>query len=131
MAANTSPIFTITPVIGFAQVSVANPNRDGTGTLETLITGDTNGTRISKITIKAVNTVTSGMIRLFLSNGTVTRLWREIPVTATTPSATATSFSFILDLRGEDALVLPASYTLKVSTEKAEVFNVFAEGGSY
>lgn len=131
MSANTSPIFTLTPVIGFAQVSVANANRDGTGTMENVVTGAANGTRISRITIKAVGTVTAGMIRLFLYNGSATRLWREITVAATTPSATAMSFSYILDLRGEDALVLPSGYILKASTEKAETFNVFAEGGDY
>jgi len=134
MAANTAPIFTLTPVAGVAQISTANTNRDGSGTLGTVLTGATYGTRIHRITIKATVSTTAGMVRLFIGDDAGTPniyLWREIPVTAITVSATAAGFSYILSLQGEAALILPAGYTLRASTHNAETFNVVAEGGTY
>lgn len=131
MAANKEPIFTLTPVIGAVQISTANANLDGTGALGTVITGGTNGTRISKITIKSIVTTTAGIIRLFIDNGSAAFLFKEILVAAITKSATVAAFAYELGLPGESALVLPTGYSLKAATEKAEAFNVIAEGGNY
>jgi len=134
MSANTSPIFTLTPKIGVVNISTANANRDGTGDIGTVITGGANGTRISRITIKAAVTTTAGTVRLYIGNdaGTpVISLWREVLVTAITASATVAAFEYSLSLLGEGALILPPNYTLRASTEKAESFNVVAEGGDY
>lgn len=131
MPANTVPIFPLTPVIGAGQVSAANTARDGTGTLATILTGASNGTRIHKITIKGTVTTTAGMVRLFIDDLTNKRLWREIPITAITGSASVAEFEYILQLFGEDALHLPNGYILKASTHNAEAINVIAEGGNY
>lgn len=63
MAANVDPIFVLTPVLAQAQVSAANTNRDGTGTIVDLVTGGTYGTRIDKVRICATGTTTAGVIR--------------------------------------------------------------------
>lgn len=131
MTANTVPIFPLTPVIGAGQVSAANTNRDGTGTLATILTGAANGTRVHKVTIHATVTTTAGMVRLFIDDLTNKRLWKEIPVTAITVSATVAGFDYVIQLFGEDALHLPNGYILKGSTHNAEAINVIAEGGSY
>lgn len=131
MAANINPIFTLTPVIGVVNISTANTNRDGTGTLGTVITGSTNGTRISQIVIKALGTTTAGIVRLFIDNGVSVHLWKEISISAISASDTVIAFSASIDLTGEYALILPNSYILKAGTEKAESFAVFAEGGNY
>ena len=131
MAPNTSPIFPLTPVIGVGQVSAANTNRDGTGTIVDVLTGATEGTRVHRITIKAIVTTTAGMIRLYIYNTTNTRLWKEILVTALTVSATVAGFEYTLELTGELALHLPNGYKLQASTHNAETFNVVAEGGNY
>lgn len=127
MAANTTPIFALTPILAVAQVSTANTNRDGTGTLADVVTGATEGTRIDKIYIKAVGTTTGGMIRFFIYDGANNRLWKEVIVAPITPSATVESFSssFATDL------IIPSTYKLKASTEKAETFNIEAVGGSF
>lgn len=129
MAANQSPIFTLTPKIHMVQIATANTNRDGTGTLGTGITGGTNGTRITRIDVVATGTTTAGMVRLFIDNGTNVRLWEEIPVTAITPSATVEVFkgSFV----PTEPLVLPSAYILKFSTHNAETFNVIQHAGDY
>jgi hypothetical protein len=131
MTANTAPIFPLTPKIGIGTISVANTNRDGTGTLVDILTGATDGTRVSRITIKASGTTTAGVVMLFIYNGSITRLWREIAVTAATPSTTVTAFEYTLTLSGEDAIILPSTYVLRAAPQKAETFNVIAEGGDY
>lgn len=131
MAVNTTPIFTLTPHIGMVAIATANTNRDGTGTIGTVITGTTYGTRISRIQIKATVTTTAGTVRLFIHDGAAYFLWREIIVTAITVGASTAAFEYTLELLGERALILPNAYSLRASTEKAENFNVTAEAGDY
>ena len=131
MAANTTPIFTLTPKVGSVDISTANANRDGTGTIGTVLTAGAEGTRIHRIQIKALVTTTAGMIRLFIYTGAAYFLWREILVTAITASATVAAFETTVELLGERALVLPTGYSLRASTENAEAFTVVAEGGDY
>ena|SRR6266705_491518 len=134
MPANTSPIFSLTPVIASVQVTAANTNRDGTGTVVTVVAGSTNGRRIDRIKIKATVTTTAGMVRLYIDDGTNVRLWTEIPVTAVTVSASAASFEANLTPTDPYAplLVLPTStYILKASTHNAEAINIQAFGADY
>lgn len=131
MAPNTNPIFTLTPVIGVGQVSAANTNRDGTGTIVSLITGGTDGTRIHRITVTAAVTTTAGMVRFYIDNGVNVRLWREVAVTAITVSATVKAFTETINLPDEYALVLPSGYELQASTHNAEAINIIVEGGDY
>jgi hypothetical protein len=80
--------------------------------------------------IKATVNTTDGMIRIFLWDGANTKLFREIPVNATTKSATAHSFSHRV-VFGEDGFALKSGWQLAVATEKAETFNVVTEGLSW
>jgi len=123
----SAPVFAATPIIALAQVSAANTNRDGTGTAPDVVTGATNGTRIDRITIEGTGTTTAGVVRLFLYDGTNTRLWKEVLVTAITPSATVEVYSKTLSGLG---LVLPNTYKIKAATHNAETFNVIAEGAN-
>ena len=127
---NTSPIFVVSHVIAQAAISAANTNLDGTGTIVTVATGATDGTRIDQITIKAEVATTAGMVRLFIDDGGGLELWREEAVSVTTPTATVKSFAVTIDLTSTP-LILPSTYILAASTEKAEAFNVFAFGASF
>jgi len=131
MAANTEPIFALTPVIGAVQITTANTNKDGTGTLGSVVTGGTDGTRITRITIQSIGTTTAGMVRLYIDIGATIHLWKEIGVDAVTGSATVEEFVYVLELLGERALVLPSGYILLASTEIGEPFEIIAEGGDY
>lgn len=132
MPANTTPVFPGVLGSELSQISVANANRDGTtGTYVDILTAGTNGTRVSKITVTAAGTTTAGVIRLFLYNGINTYLWREILVTAITPSTTIGVWSYTLFMPGEAGLLLPAGWKLKASTHNAETFNIACEGGDY
>lgn len=129
MVANVQPVFGKTPLQGLAQISTANANRDGTGTIADLCTAGSDGAYIERVEVKATVTTTAGMIRLYESDGTNTRLIDEVAVAAITPSATVAAF------QGAFALVaaakpwfLPPNWKLRVSTEKGETFNVRAVG---
>ena len=125
-----TPQFIATPQPWMNQLTAANANRDGTGALVTLVTGATTpGTRLDKIRIMGVGTVTAGMIRFFLNDGTNKRLIKERAVSATTPSATVPGWED--EWTFQDGLYLPsASWSLMASTEKGEIFNIFAFGGN-
>ena len=115
------------------QVSTANTARDGTGTIASIFAAGLEGSRIDQIRIHATSTTTAGMIRLFIDNGTNTRLWKEIPVTAITPSATqpAWSANVASQVDLELPLVLPATHSLRAATNNAETFNIIAIGGDF
>lgn len=128
----TAAAYASTPLIAVGQVTTANTARDGTGTIVTIATGAAAGTRIEDISIKAIATTTAGTIRFFIStdSGTTNRLWKEVPVTAITASASVAAWSYDLtDL----ALLLPNNTTmLRASTEVAATFNIIVtRAGSF
>lgn len=126
--------YAATPRCGVGQVSVANTNRDGTGTIATIFTAGAKGSRIDAIDLKAVATTTVGMVRLFIHDGTSARLLTELPVTAITPSATLPSWEAQLNVNTMTQvlpLILPTGYSLRAASEKAETFNVIALGGDF
>ncbi len=110
-----------TPRAALGQVSTANTARDGTGTLATILTAGSNGTRIDDIKIQATGTTTAGVVRLFLHDGTNARLFAEILVSAVTPSTTVEAWSFTLL---NQAIVIPSGWSLRASTNNAETFNL-------
>ena len=129
MAANTAPIFTLAPQVAMATISTANTNRDGSGTIGTVLTAAANGTRILQVTIEAQGTTTAGMIRFFIYNGVTNFLYKEVAVTAITPSGTVAAFNSVVTFT--NGLVLPATYIFKAATNNAESFNIIAEAGDY
>jgi hypothetical protein len=122
----TQPAFATTPRIGMGQVSTANTNRDGSGTLVDIITGVAAGTRIAEVVVNATVTTTAGMVRLYLFDGTNNRLFDEVAIAAATPSASVKATRVSVTYAN---LVLPsASWKLKASTHNAEAINVIALG---
>lgn len=123
-----------TPKVGVGQISTANTNRDGTGTIGTVFTAGTNGSRIDMIDVQATATTTSGMIRLFVHNGTNAFLVAELPVVAVTPSGTSPAYFQQLNTNTMTQflpIVLPTGWSLRASTNNAEAFNVIAFGGDF
>ncbi len=113
---------------GLATVSTANSNLDGSGTLVTVVTGASNGTLIKSIIVKGVsNTITHGMIRLFVYDGTNTRLLEEIEVIPNTQASINPTFEAIIPLDFN----LTTGYVLKASTQNAETFNIIAESNNW
>lgn len=121
---STTANYAATPRAAFGQVSVANTNRDGTGTIATIFSAGSSGSRVDDITVTATGTTTAGMVRLFLHNGSSACLWAEISVSAVTPSGTVQAFTASLS---NQALILPNGWSLRASTNNAETFNVIVD----
>ena len=125
MAAN--PVFAVTPHVELSQVTAANTNRDGTGTVVTCFTSGASGSRIERIRIKAAGTSTATMLRFYLSDGTSTRLIRETLAIALTPSQTVQTFEAFEVL----GIVVPTGWTVKASVHTAETYNIVVEGSDF
>ena len=120
------PAFAVTPRIASVNIATANTNRDGTGTVATLITGAATGTRVAEIVVQARVTTTAGMVRVFLHDGSTFFFFDEVSVAAATVSASVkgTRVSTLYT-----NLVLPsASWSVRVSTHNAESIDVTALG---
>ena len=129
-----TPSYVATPRMGAMQLTAANTARDGSGTIVNVFTGGASGSRIDAIFLKATGTTTAGMIRLFVSDGTNSRLIAELPVSPNTVAATNPSWQAQLtsnSLATVLPLILPNGYSLRASTEKAETFNIVASGGDF
>lgn len=131
---STAANYASTPKCGIGQISTANTNRDGTGTIGTIFTAGASGSRIDAISLKAVGTTTAGMVRLFIHDGTNARLLTELPVTAITPSATLPAWEAQLNTNSMSQvlpILLQSGHSLRASTHNAETFNVIAIGGDF
>lgn len=120
------PQYASTPRIASVNVATANANRDGTGTVATLITGASTGTRVREIVVQARVSTTAGMVRIFLHDGTTFYFFDEVSIAAATVSASVKG-SRISVLY--DNLVLPsASWSVRVSAHNADSMDVTALG---
>jgi len=133
MAANTSPIFPLTPVIGVAELVTATAvtartSITGTTGLVALTPVSTNGKRVDQITVKAQGTTVASILFLWLYNGTKAFLLDEIDITAVTPSNTVDAFSLT---RTYQNLIIPPTYQLYISQTVQTNVSVFANGGDY
>lgn len=117
----TSAQYASTVRAAAAQVTTANTNRNGTGAIVTVFTAGANGSRIDDISIDATGTVTAGVVRLFINDGTTSYLFQEILVTATTPSTTVAVWNTTLL---NQAIIIPSGWSLRASTNNAETFNI-------
>lgn len=127
MAVTATPIFVQALRQAPVAIATANTNRDGTGTIGTVLTAGSNGSEVERVDITAQGTTTAGVIRLFVHNGTTAFLWKEVLVAAITPSASIAVFTASV----REKLVLPTGYSLRAATHNAETFNIQAFGGDY
>src|ERR1051326_365559 len=113
---------------GIAVITTANTSLTGSGTLNTdiwnVITAASNGTLIKSITIKAQGSPSQGMVRLFIYDGTNTRLIAEIEVPNTVKDSEDPSFEYYM----ETDFALKSGDILRATTQNSNTFNVIAEG---
>ena len=119
------------PRCGIGQVNAANPNRDGTGMMGTILTAGASGSRIDRVVVQATGTTTAGVVRLFVDTGTNSWLYCELPVAASSSARVFNGTFQAVTTPELFPLVLPAGYSLRASTEKAEAFNIIAVGGDF
>jgi hypothetical protein len=137
MAANTSPIFSISGDIewGTSALTTQNTAKDGTGTVLTVFTADTNGAFVQRIRFRAAGTNIATVARVFINNGSDNAtasnniLYDEITLAATTLSEVAALATYELPLN----FALPAGYKINVTlgTTVAAGYYVSVIGGKY
>jgi hypothetical protein len=135
MPANTSPIFPVTPQIGWTTLTTANTATDGTGTVATIFTATTDGSRVDYLQCTSRGTNVATLLRVFLNNGstnataTNNALFAELVLPATTASNTADSGAYQIPLN----MSLPNGYKINVvvATTVAAGWNIIAVGGNY
>lgn len=122
------PNYVSKPDIGAGTCSTANTNRDGTGTIATLLTAAAAGTRVDRIVVTAQGTTAAGMLRLFVKNAAGSFFLRnEIPVTAITPGATTQAFTSTVTI--SNGLFLPSGWGIGAAPHNAETYTLSVEGG--
>lgn len=130
MAKTYTPPMAQNTVFGKAQITTANTNRDGSGTIVTVYTAPTEGARISYIRIKATGTTTAGIVRIYAKDsGGTYRLISEISVSAITPSASVTTFEG--EYYPTEPWLLQNGDVIGAAPHNAETFNVFAFGSAF
>lgn len=135
MAANTTPIFPLTPKIEFGTLTTANNVYDGTGTVVTLFTAGLNGAKVDYIKARAKGTNVATVVRFFINNGGDTTvasnnsLFMERALSATTTSATAETADWVIPMN----VTLPAGYkiTAVLGTTVAAGWQFTSVGGDY
>ena len=128
---STTPQFASVVRTATDQVSVANTNRDGTGTIVTVFTAGSSGSRIETVEIQATVTTTAGMVRLFVHDGTNARLLREQPIPAVTASGTVPAFQIVIPFGDLSPLLLANGWSLRAATNNANTFNITVFGGDF
>lgn len=136
MVANVTPIFTLTPNIGFAPgVTAANTAKDGTGTTDLVFTAGADGAFLQKIKIRPKGTNVATVARFFLNNGSTpgtaanNMLFEEVSLPATTNTETASIVGNEIILN----MALPAGWRVYVAigTAVAGGYAFTAVGGNY
>lgn len=113
-----------------AIVSVANPNLNGTGTFVNVISSpgaSITGTKVHSIFIKAIESTSQGVIRLFIDNGSVKNLLEEILVPAITQSGVVKSFEYLVSRE----IYLDPGYSILATTQVADSFVVLANAENW
>jgi len=139
MAANFSPIFTLTPNAAVSTIAAANTARDGSGTLVTAFTAGANGSRVDFITFTSSQATAAASAarvqRVFLTDtsGLNPTLIQEIVLAAVTASTTAIGATSTITFT--NGLVIASGQIIKVSQSiygsAADGTATLVRGGNY
>jgi hypothetical protein len=136
MTANTSPIFALTPNIGFSgNLTSATNNYDGTSGTTLTYTSGTNGSYVRMLTAEAAGTNAATTVRVFINNGATvgTATNNLLFVQMSLPATTASSLSATVHIELPLNIQLPAGYKVYVllSFAVAAGWNFAIHGGDY
>lgn len=128
------PTFAVTPVIGRASFTSANTAQDGSGTLQDVVTGDTNGTKITSVVVLGDGDLADSKVNLFLTDGSGSSplLWDSFDLG--NPAASSTTVDIYRVPRSYADLVLPAGVKLQATLTVAPTSGnvvVWALGGDF
>jgi len=118
MVANTAPIFSRTPAMGWGTITAANTAKDGTGTVVTIFTADaTEGSYVEGIKLKPLGTNVASVLRVFFNNGGANSiaanniLFADQGLLATTNTEVAGQTEYFIPVR----TALPAGYNINIT----------------
>jgi hypothetical protein len=124
-----------TPVFGAALLTTADTSLAAPTTVGTVLTAGASGTRIDFIEVMGVATTVSGIVNLFIYDGTTYHLWQQIPIIPVTVSTTATSFTSTISTNNTPnnlPMIIPTGYSLIATTTIAQTgVKVIAYGGNF
>lgn len=123
----TSPQYTAIPRIGMVKIDSTNTSLDGSGILHQVFIAGTNGSRIDEVIVKATESTTTGIVRLFISDGTNSFLLTEISVTQCTISDSIKSFETGIKL----GLIVPNGMVLMATSTTQTILNIIVCGGDF
>lgn len=127
----TAPKYPQSFQTGSAHVATANTNRDGSGTITSLLVGIATGTAVQRLRIAATQATTDNVLRLWKNDGNY-RLFDEIRVPAVTPTPPLlvwrTVYSFPI---GQELQLASGSESLRMSTNNAEGYDVIIEAQGF
>jgi hypothetical protein len=139
MPANTAPIFIIAGNVATATIAAANTASDGSGTLVTLCTAGSNGTRVDSVRFRnsqATAAASSAMVhRIFLTDaaGANPRLIGEVATSAATRSVSAVGATSIFTF--DQPVIMVSGQLLRVVQSVyagvQDRFDAFAYAGDY
>lgn len=119
-----SPVFAVTPILSTVSIATQDTSLTAPTNFGTLITGSSNGRRISEIVVKCAATSAAAIVRVFLYDGTTHFLFDEIAIAAATSSNTVTT-TRVSTLYNN--LILPSSsWSIRVTTSIAQTTHVTA-----
>jgi hypothetical protein len=137
MAANTDPIFPLTPKASFATLTAANTAKDGTGVTAQIVAAGANGAYVESIRCQPLGTNVASVLRIFLNNGgssavaSNNSLWYEValPVTTLTETNKMLATDILLTLNR----AIPSGYKLLacLGTAVAAGWQVTGNSGDY
>lgn len=135
MASNITPIFPLTPKLSWATITAANTAKDGTGTVNTVVTAGANGAFVEDIRAKPLGTNVASVLRIFLNNGSTNAtpgnnaLWYEISLPISTLTEVASMNDIVIPINRE----IPSGYKLNavIGTAVAAGWTVTGASGDY
>jgi hypothetical protein len=135
MAANTSPVFTLTAQCPTVQVTTGQATTDNPSTnVAIVLTAGANGTRIDRVVATSNGTSVAALLNLYINDGSTNRLIKQLPITAITGSTTVQTFTTEwVRTDGLPLVVLPTGYSLRatVTVTQTNALNVCAYAGDY
>lgn len=109
----SAPEFATIPRIGNANLSTANSLRDGTGTIPTVLTAGTNGTRIERVRLKATADPSDSIVTMFIHDGSLYHIFDDFDWG--NPAAGSTTVESGVMERAYRDLVLPTGFSIRAA----------------
>ena len=119
------------------RISTANATRSVSGTISTIYTPGSNGGKVKRISMKAIDDTTAGTITLYTSSnsGSTWRVWKDIAVTSVTTSASTPPWEAELTMvegeLGIDGYDVGATGRIGASPTNAETFDITVSAPSF